>query len=255
MGTRLRAPAERDVRLRHLGRAAAGAAARSRPAGREAAVLRGAARRGPVRVGAKAVLAHPEFRAEVDAEGLAELFSQFGTATPGHAIYRGLAEVRPGSMVTAGRGGVRTAAYWARKAAPHADGLAATAATYGSCWPTRSPADRRRRAAVQPAVRRSRLQRGLRAGRRQPRGGGTGRSSPPTPWTSPAARTPSNRTSCARATTSRSPAPRRSTSAPGTARSSCPPRPWWPRQWAPLAAHDLPTMGDMWVSIYLLFRG
>jgi asparagine synthase (glutamine-hydrolysing) len=25
-------------------------------------------------------------------------------------------------------------------------------------------------------------------------------------------------------------------------------------QWAPLAAHDLPTMGDMWTSAYLLFR-
>ena len=36
----------------------------------------------------KAVLAHPGFRAEVDAEGLAELFGQAGTKTPGHAIYR-----------------------------------------------------------------------------------------------------------------------------------------------------------------------
>jgi asparagine synthase (glutamine-hydrolysing) len=25
-------------------------------------------------------------------------------------------------------------------------------------------------------------------------------------------------------------------------------------QWAPLTAHDLPTMGDMWLSMYLLSR-
>jgi asparagine synthase (glutamine-hydrolysing) len=46
----------------------------------------------------KAVLAHPEFRAEIDAEGLAELFSQVGTGTPGHGIYRGLSQVRPGTF-------------------------------------------------------------------------------------------------------------------------------------------------------------
>jgi asparagine synthase (glutamine-hydrolysing) len=28
----------------------------------------------------------------------------------------------------------------------------------------------------------------------------------------------------------------------------------WLAQWAPLTAHDLPTMGDMWVSMYLLSR-
>lgn len=47
----------------------------------------------------KAILAHPGFRAELDAEGLAELFSQAGTSTPGHGMYRGLAQVRPGCSV------------------------------------------------------------------------------------------------------------------------------------------------------------
>ena len=46
----------------------------------------------------KAILAHPDFRAEIDAEGLAELFGQVGTATPGHGVYRGLSQVRPGTM-------------------------------------------------------------------------------------------------------------------------------------------------------------
>src|SRR6185437_9670223 len=61
----------------------------------------------------KAILAHPEFRAEIDDEGLAELFSQIGTKTPGHGIYRGLAELRPGTIAVVGRDGLRTFSYWA----------------------------------------------------------------------------------------------------------------------------------------------
>src|SRR5439155_1753983 len=99
----------------------------------------------------KAILAHPGFRAEIDAEGLAEMFSQAGTGTPGHGIYRGLSQVRPGTIVRVGRFGARTSAYWTLEAREHADDLVEA-------------------------------------------------------------------------------------------------------QWAPLAASDLPAMGDMWVSIYLLFR-
>jgi asparagine synthase (glutamine-hydrolysing) len=77
----------------------------------------------------KAILAHPQFRAEIDSEGLAELFSQIGTATPGHGVYRGLCQVRPGTQVRVGRGGVRTCAYWALEAREHTDDLAATAGT------------------------------------------------------------------------------------------------------------------------------
>jgi asparagine synthase (glutamine-hydrolysing) len=77
----------------------------------------------------KAVLAHPDFRAEIDAEGIAELFSQVGTATPGHGVFRGLAEVRPGTLVLVGRGGIRTSAYWTLAAREHTDDLATTAGT------------------------------------------------------------------------------------------------------------------------------
>jgi asparagine synthase (glutamine-hydrolysing) len=77
----------------------------------------------------KTVLAHPEFRAEIDADGIAELFSQVGTGTPGHGVYRGLAEVRPGTLVRAGRGGIRESAYWRLEAREHADDLAASAGT------------------------------------------------------------------------------------------------------------------------------
>jgi asparagine synthase (glutamine-hydrolysing) len=77
----------------------------------------------------KAVLAHPRFRAEIDSEGLAELFSQVGTATPGHGIYRGLCQVRPGTLVRVGRGGIRVSTYWALEAREHTDDLATTAGT------------------------------------------------------------------------------------------------------------------------------
>src|SRR5579862_9075314 len=77
----------------------------------------------------KAILAHPDFRAEIDAEGLAEIFAQAGTGTPGHGVYRGLSQVRPGTIVRVGRFGMRTSAYWTLEAREHTDDLAATAAT------------------------------------------------------------------------------------------------------------------------------
>jgi asparagine synthase (glutamine-hydrolysing) len=77
----------------------------------------------------KSVLAHPDFRAEIDAEGLAELFSQVGTGTPGHGVYRGLSQVRPGTLVRAGRDGIRESAYWRLEAREHAGDLPSTAGT------------------------------------------------------------------------------------------------------------------------------
>jgi asparagine synthase (glutamine-hydrolysing) len=77
----------------------------------------------------KAVLAHPGFRAEIDTDGLAELFSQVGTSTPGHGVYRGLHEVRPGTIVRVNRDGVRSSAYWTLEAREHADDAATTAGT------------------------------------------------------------------------------------------------------------------------------
>ena len=77
----------------------------------------------------KAILAHPDFRAELDGEGIAELFAQAGTKTPGRAVYRGMAEVRPGCSVRISRGGIRQSAYWQLEALPHADDLETTIGT------------------------------------------------------------------------------------------------------------------------------
>ncbi|MFG2920746.1 asparagine synthase (glutamine-hydrolyzing) [Streptomyces sp. NPDC048305] len=75
----------------------------------------------------KAVLANPLFRAEADAEGLAELFVLPSAPTPGLTVFRGLRTVRPGQTVRFGRGGVRERRYWALESHPHGDSLDATA--------------------------------------------------------------------------------------------------------------------------------
>ncbi|MFJ9418115.1 asparagine synthase (glutamine-hydrolyzing) [Streptomyces sp. NPDC101227] len=74
----------------------------------------------------KAILDHPSVRPTVDAEGLAELITF--TKTPGHAVYKGMHEVRPGHIVRVGRGGVTVKRYWALEAREHTDGLDATVA-------------------------------------------------------------------------------------------------------------------------------
>ncbi|MFD9305185.1 asparagine synthase (glutamine-hydrolyzing) [Streptomyces sp. NPDC060048] len=74
----------------------------------------------------KAVLAHPAVRPVVDAEGFAELLSL--AKTPGHAVYRGIREVRPGHILRVRREGIGELPYWALEARPHTDGLPATVA-------------------------------------------------------------------------------------------------------------------------------
>ncbi|MFE1962985.1 asparagine synthase (glutamine-hydrolyzing) [Streptomyces sp. NPDC059479] len=69
----------------------------------------------------KAVLAHPLFHAELDAEGIAELFALPAAPTAGHGIFRGLYEVLPGQTVTVRRGATRTAFYWRPTARVHPD--------------------------------------------------------------------------------------------------------------------------------------
>ncbi|MCZ4102239.1 asparagine synthase (glutamine-hydrolyzing), partial [Streptomyces sp. H39-C1] len=77
----------------------------------------------------KAVLANPLFRAELDAEGIAELFALPAAPTAGHGLFRGLHEVRPGTVVTVGRSATRQSAYWALESQPHTDDPATTRET------------------------------------------------------------------------------------------------------------------------------
>jgi asparagine synthase (glutamine-hydrolysing) len=75
----------------------------------------------------KAVLAHPDFKSEIGAEGLAEVLIVGPARTPGHGVYKGLAELRPGECVTVDRSGVRKVTYWKLESRPHEDDIGATA--------------------------------------------------------------------------------------------------------------------------------
>jgi len=202
----------------------------------------------------KAILAHPDFRAEIDAEGLAELFSPMGTGTPGHGVYRGMAQVRPGTTVRVGRSGLRTSVYWTLEAREHTDDLAVTASTVRELL-----ADIVHRQTVADVPQCSLLSGGLDSsvvsvlaadslmGRDRAKlatfsvdfaGSADAftpdqfRPSHDEPFALAAAEHIGSRHSTV------------TLSAADLVEA----------QWAPLAAHDLPTMGDMWVSMYLLFR-
>lgn len=74
----------------------------------------------------KAVLANPLFRAELDAEGIAELFALPAAPSAGHGLFHGLHEVRPGHLVTVTRGATRELRYWRLESAEHPDDGATT---------------------------------------------------------------------------------------------------------------------------------
>lgn len=77
----------------------------------------------------KAVLANPLFRAELDAEGIAELFALPAAPTAGHGLFRGLHELRPGHLLTVTRTATRESRYWQLEAAPHTDSAEVTRRT------------------------------------------------------------------------------------------------------------------------------
>ncbi len=67
----------------------------------------------------KAILAHPDVPAEVDAEGLAELFVIGPARTPGHGVWRDFYELKPGHCMLYDRDGMRITAYWQLESSPH----------------------------------------------------------------------------------------------------------------------------------------
>ncbi|MEU1054626.1 asparagine synthase (glutamine-hydrolyzing) [Streptomyces sp. NPDC005876] len=67
----------------------------------------------------KAILANPLARRRVRLDGLRELFTMI--KTPGHAVWDGMREVEPGTVVTVDRSGLRVRRYWELPARPHTD--------------------------------------------------------------------------------------------------------------------------------------
>jgi asparagine synthase (glutamine-hydrolysing) len=75
----------------------------------------------------KAILAHPQAEAVVDADGLREMFTI--VKTPGHAVFRGMFEVRPGSVVRVSRTGIVRRTYWRLASHRHEDDVDTTVQT------------------------------------------------------------------------------------------------------------------------------
>ena len=69
----------------------------------------------------KSILAHPSVRAEIDEEGMAEVFVLGPARTPGHGVYRGMKELRPGQCMIFDRNGLKVWKYWSLKSQPHND--------------------------------------------------------------------------------------------------------------------------------------
>lgn len=74
----------------------------------------------------KAILCHPDVEAAVDAEGLRQLFGL--VRTPGCAIFSGMHEVKPGHLLQLDSTGLRERCYWQLHAKEHRDDAEATVA-------------------------------------------------------------------------------------------------------------------------------
>lgn len=79
----------------------------------------------------KAILAHPDVPAQIDDEGLAELFVIGPARTPGHGVWRGFRELLPGHFLTYDRDGMRINTYWKLESRPHEDDVPETARKVG----------------------------------------------------------------------------------------------------------------------------
>ncbi len=75
----------------------------------------------------KAVLKHPSVKAEVDREGLAELFGLGPSHSPGTGVLKGIRELRPAHAMKLSREGMKIWRYWDVKSAEHQDSLEETA--------------------------------------------------------------------------------------------------------------------------------
>jgi len=75
----------------------------------------------------KALLAHPAVKPEVDQDGLAEIFGMGPMRTPGVGVYKDVKEVRAGHTVVFTREGKRITRYWELKSKPHTDDVETTA--------------------------------------------------------------------------------------------------------------------------------
>ena len=77
----------------------------------------------------KALLAHPEIKAEVNNEGLAEIFVVGPARTPGKGIFKNICELKPGQCLMYNHDGLKKWNYWVLNSKPHEDDLPTTVQT------------------------------------------------------------------------------------------------------------------------------
>jgi asparagine synthase (glutamine-hydrolysing) len=74
----------------------------------------------------KAILANPAVKAEVDREGLSEIFGLGPSRSPGHGVFKGITELRPGHALTFNKNGLKIWRYWNVKSEAHQDSFEET---------------------------------------------------------------------------------------------------------------------------------
>ncbi|MEI2664267.1 asparagine synthase (glutamine-hydrolyzing) [Rossellomorea sp. LJF3] len=77
----------------------------------------------------KALLAHPDVRAEIGTEGLSEVFGLGPMKTPGKAIFKDIYEVRAGHYMTVTKNNRETVQYWKLESKEHTDDVETTVRT------------------------------------------------------------------------------------------------------------------------------
>ncbi|MEV2454250.1 asparagine synthase (glutamine-hydrolyzing) [Paenibacillus larvae] len=74
----------------------------------------------------KVLLAHPLVKAEVDIEGLSEIFCLGPMRTPGHAVFKDIHELRAGYYMLVTSNDVKTKQYWKLESKTHTDDVNTT---------------------------------------------------------------------------------------------------------------------------------
>ncbi|MBB6217751.1 asparagine synthase (glutamine-hydrolyzing) [Anaerosolibacter carboniphilus] len=77
----------------------------------------------------KSILENDRIKAEVDEAGLSEIFIMGPSRTPGHGVFKGIYEVRPGFCLLYDRSGAHLRRYWQFESKPHMDDMENTEKT------------------------------------------------------------------------------------------------------------------------------
>jgi len=77
----------------------------------------------------KAILAHPLAVSRINREGLAEIFALGPARTPGHGVFTGISELKPGYCLKVNQNSARVTQYWALNSHSHEEDFDQTAAS------------------------------------------------------------------------------------------------------------------------------